>query len=749
MPTLPSFNPFAGKQEAVATERLQDTASTSIEPSAPSLEGVVTEASKNNFEWNLGRLYSDQEGHSALRTWTVRILSTLLVFPVVLTAIVDIGRRIAFSFGKVDGKSWSLIDQVTGNCKVVADKVNAAYKAYNTKKPLTLEELNEKSAKAIKAQAKNLVNGYKGLNGGFFGNSSFSSPAALKGEREIAKAQQDLIHEIKMYADRNATGSDDFVRHIETAQTLAKQEIVAAAKDAPYIMNKVVRVGPPRLLAEVALKEFAQVQEEAKQYANSFVYFAKQEPQFINRLVDGLNIGILTEAQAKNAVALQADTSYRKGLETGINAARREVEKVLSGAVDGEIITEEESELISNQIQPTIEMLAHAAAKDVVRKQNGAATQEGVRTETAEGESTEVSPSQILEPSDLQVKLQLIQIADALQEEKKLKPENVTEFLTTAVMDLAKAKEAVEAEAFKAREETEQLEAQKAAEALKAKEAAEILEAQRAAEAQNAANQASLLGKFMNLLALISKKQEEQRAQFTTLDALDERSQTLTARSEELRATKVRVQGREMTLLDASGKYYAARDAIYSSKEDPQTKQNKVEALEAQDFGRQTIDMIKELEDLGPQLRAVLDQQVALSKQIKKRHEELATLNGQYKVYKKHNLGQLDADNRKGVLQTEQTVKATQKMLDQRHSNLISGGLGLVARLKQEPIRVVVNIDPEGNRAEVEALVEAFEKSQAAPQEETEIPAYSYRQAIFSGLTYPVRAVRSLWNRSQ
>lgn len=99
--SLSSLNPWAKKAAPVEAEKpkeveLAATPSAPVAPAAPVVEATAKEATQS-FEWNVGRLYSSEPGKSSFRTWAVRILSTLLVFPLVLTLLVDLGRRLAFS----------------------------------------------------------------------------------------------------------------------------------------------------------------------------------------------------------------------------------------------------------------------------------------------------------------------------------------------------------------------------------------------------------------------------------------------------------------------------------------------------------------------------------------------------------------------------------------------------------------------------------------------------------------------------
>ncbi len=161
----------------------------------------------------------------------MRVLSVLLLPFTILTLIVDLGRRLAFSAGLVNGKSFSLITKTGEAAQAVASKVQSVYKSYMGK-DLTVEQLNERSQKEIQAHAKQLVDGYRALNGGtFHTNSSFSSPHALNGERQISRAQTDLINDINAFVARNATTAEDFVQVLAQAKAMVSEQINEAAGD--------------------------------------------------------------------------------------------------------------------------------------------------------------------------------------------------------------------------------------------------------------------------------------------------------------------------------------------------------------------------------------------------------------------------------------------------------------------------------------------------------------------------------------
>jgi hypothetical protein len=712
-PEAPAAVEPAKPKEVELTEVPAAPATTPV--SAPVAEAAAQDA-KTNFEWNVGRLYSD-EGHSKARTWAVRILSTLLVFPLALTLVLDVARRLAFSVGLVDGKSYSLIDKASVGCQAVANKVSSVYQSFC--KPLTKEELNAKSETAIKALSEKLVDGYKALNGGYFTtNTSFSSPSALNAERQIEKAKADLLAEVNTYVARNATGTEDFVGHLNVARRMVAAGIAEAAGNEPYIQSKVERNGPRPFLRDWARTEFLDALQGSRETIQQFVGLARQEPDFAAGLKRGVEAGILTEKLAKAALTAEVQHAYVQGLETGIEAADANTAKLLDSAVQNQVVSKEEATLVDESFSLDVDVLAGAAAKDVARKQTAATT-------------------------EIEIEQQLTKAADGLKQKKKLKPQDETRFLTAAKAQLAKAREAVEAEAAKQKQE------------------AEAIQAKQVAEVQKAADQSSLLGRFVGMLGIINKKQDELTAKFIQFGELEAKRQTVTDSLETIRTTEVNVRGVPMTILQAASEYYKAVSAISNSGLTPAAKKQQVKDLANQGFSQQTIDKINQLKALEPQLTEVLDQQEALAQAIDTQHEEIVTLIAKYKVFKKNNFGPLEKRNREVVVATEKRIDAVQKTLDQRHRQLTQVDQRLIDRLRPEPLRVV-NMDPAANNAEVDALVDAFKKSQepvAAEPEVISVPdALSYTgmaangvKMAYRGITWPIRApynaIAERWNR--
>jgi len=636
--------------------------------------GTVKETS--SFQWNISRLLYRQEGESNAKAWTIRVLSVLFVLPAALTVLVDFGRGVGFLIGRkiptvaryFDGKSWSLIDQVSSACKTVAAKANSIFKSFTAVKKPTLEELNQQFEKTVRSQVAQLVNGYRAIDD----DSRFTS----KGQEQIAKTQNELVQGIHGFLARNATKTEDFAPLLTQIETHIGKLIQEAAGERPFTEHKHDRTAPPPLLSNKVFNEFVAVLRGDHQlaFAKQFVELVKQETGVAETLKMGVDQGILTAAQAKEVVEEQAPVIYNQGLGTGLSAAAQQSKDFLSSAVKSGLVTAEEADGIEAQIQPEEGSLAFAAAKDVAR-QHPPATAEAI------------------------IQQQLVEEADLLIENKKLDPKDKTGFLTEAQRQLSAAREAVEAEA----------QAQK--------QAAEIAEAERAANVQKAENQAALFKTFEDYLAILSKKQEELRAQFTRRDQLDAECQQITEARGELMNTLVTVKGKRMTIFDAAKMYNEAINQIPRSKNPDQKKEEQINALTTDDFAQQTIDLIDTLTKSTRQLQEKIRQMAAISEDIRTQYKELSERSAIYNVYAKYNKQYLEESNSTKIAVLEKSVRIKQLTLDKSYSSLFHRGIFNSLRPITAPI---VNVDEAGNRAEVEAILKAY--APAAVPEEVILP---------------------------
>lgn len=666
------------------------------QPGAPGFDDPVVDATgvdsgepTQKFEWNVERLFVHDPKHSMARTWFVRILSLVIGIPVL---ILDIGRRIAFSMGLVNGKSYSLIDKASDACQAVANKVNALM----APKELTLEEQNKISKERIYAATQTLVDGYQRLNGGYFHtNSSFSSPYALSAERQIRDAKQALVREVNEFVARNATSPDDFAATLQSAKEFVWASIVDVAKDEFYISNKVERIGEPDLLRDVAFNEFIDALDK-NVIAQQFVDVAARNGEFVAGLKKGVESAVLSESQAKKALETQAHQVYAQGLETGVKAAEQAVNNLLDAGIKERVVTREEAVAINNSIQPDVEDLALAAARDVAQSNT----------------------------PEKDVKVKLIKMSKDLEKVRRLKPENVSEFLTSAEGHIERARQTVQADRQRVQEE------------------ADRVEAERVAAVQKAADQQSLFGQFDGMLGLIAKRQSDLTAQFLKYDEMDNARREIGEQVEGIRNGRVVIRGQEITVLEAAAEYYAAVSLISRSQLTAAQRKQQMDALRGQGFSQTTVDRIKALEALEPRLTQLIDDQEKLANEIEAQHNEIVRLRAVYNVFRRNNFNGLEVANRRAVVERETVINRTQKTLNDRHGQLI-GRTGIIARLRIDEPSVPVNVDPNGNRQEVAALVAEFER--AGTVDTKMAPPRSTGEAIWDTLTYPVRAPYHLY----
>ncbi|MGB7978201.1 MAG: hypothetical protein WCF19_03455 [Chlamydiales bacterium] len=663
-------------QEAPISDEGQPTTTSASEPSAPTLAASFEKESRS-FEWNTSRLYHSAEGESQTKTWLVRILSTLLVFPVVLTLLLDLGRYAAFKAGFADGKSFSLIDKASAGVQALATKVSSVFKS--TPVAMTKEAFNQKIAKAIKGYAKNLVDGYRALNGGYLHtNDSFSSPYALGAEKQIRQAQKALLAEVNAYVAQNATGTSDYLQHAKVAEAMVQAYISKAAEDDLYISNKVERTGPPEFIRDVALREFLKTgaSEGTSAYipghAEHFIRIAKQESDFAAGLASGVKDKILTPDQAKQAVQQHAHEVYKTGLETGIVEARTKTKDLLNAGIRENLVTESEAVAVADSIRPDVELLATAAAKDIAKGETSKAT-------------------------DVQIEQQLAKIADQLISEKRLHPSEESAFLTSAKAQIASVKQESTEKALKEKEETEELEAQK------------LLQVQKAAD------QTALENKFLGILDVIAKKQARQEASFAEYDQAAKELNGVAEQLKALETKQVRINEKQVSIMQAAAAYLIASNAITDhSKLNPLQKEEQLKNLESQGFTEKTIKDIELFQTLAPERTAIIKKMAEIARTVDGQHEEIVKLIGVYRVYKKNNLGALEDDKRESISLTEKQILDKQKNLKTKHDDLMKVG-GLASRFRSDI--PAANKNPDQNRQEVEAIIESalVEPGETAP----------------------------------
>jgi hypothetical protein len=459
-------------------------------------------------------------------------------------------------------------------------------------------------------------------------------------------------------------------------------------------------MGPRLSLGSVATAEFKDAFDRLVSkgvLADQFIDIAHRGDHFVEDLKKGVELGVLSEAQAKEALSGKAQESYMQGLKTGAQEAETVVTAVLNTAIKEGVASRAEAVVINERIQPDVEDLAVATAKDLARD----------------------------DIPEVQIKTRLIQASNILQKAKRLKGADVSTFLTSAEAALTKAKREVEAERTRLKEE------------------ADRMEAARVALAQKESDQQNLLDQFVGMLDLIATKQRALVAQFASYDEMEVERQTLSEQLNALRDEAVTIRGSSVTVFSAAAEYAEALSTIMGSRMTPVERKKQMDALEEQGFTKQTIAKIEQLRVLEPRLRDLIDRQAALAVDAERNHDGVVTLRAVYHVFRKLHIKSLIKPNRQAVVAKEAVVQRAQKNLNDRHLGLI-GKSGIRARLSLDQPSVPVNVDPAANEEEVRALVALFRKPVVAdaskPKKEEELaPAPSTLQWIYNGVTAPLR----------
>ncbi len=610
----------------------------------------TTQTGEKKFEWNLGRLLYKQPGETEAHAWTVRVLSVLFVLPVGLTAIVDVGRRLAFSANLCNGKSWSLIDQVSASCKALAHKVNS----YFTPKKLTLEELNARSKEAMENQAKRLVSGFRQLNGGYLhSNGSFTTPTAQNGEKEIRKAKEALTEIVKAFVARNAAKTENFVDTLNDALRAIQGFLKKAARDDVYFPSKVERTGDEPLLCVHAFREFVAFCKPV--FSEQFIELAKGDANFAQSLKTGVDQNILTQDEAKKEIGTRAQEVYDACLDSGVDEADQKQKEILDAAIGTGLMTQEEATAVERQEQP-VEKLALATAKDVAKQ----------------GNQDEALVSQ-----------QFAKIAEQLIEKGKLAAKDQSEFMTEALKHLSQAKAALEADKEAAKKAAEDA-------VRKAKEEAELAEAQKVAAAQKEVEQAALQKDFEDFLELLFQE-------IQTLHARIERRNRL---EEECRQIIQNLGTAGTPLLDTETLYRKVREISTSKKTDVQKKEE-LDKLIPQNFGQRAVDSITQRSELVQKLKEKIDEMAKICDlEIQPQLGVWKIFISKYNVFNRNNRARLEEANRRKIAEIEKNlnsaIKPVQNLCDK-----------LRLTLSATP---PVNSDAEVNRAEVAKILGDWRK---------------------------------------
>src|SRR5579864_2593485 len=182
------------------------------------LPAIRQTTANSKFESNVERIFAHMPKTSSARLITAAILSPMLI----LTALLDLVRKAAFKMKLCNGKSYKVIDKAAALSNQLVRKAKSAYASYTKPKELTIGDLS----KALQAQVASLVNGYRKLNGTFFeGYGNACTPTARSGERQIARAQKELVQTVHAIMRKGPQKAEEFKPFLEAVKAGIKNTI--------------------------------------------------------------------------------------------------------------------------------------------------------------------------------------------------------------------------------------------------------------------------------------------------------------------------------------------------------------------------------------------------------------------------------------------------------------------------------------------------------------------------------------------
>lgn len=572
-----------------------------LQPGAetPAVEAVVTsEITQRKFESYTGKLLR-QEGQTKAKAWTIRVLSVGLVLPVVITAIVDLGRGLGFIIGNKNatarkyftGKTVDVMALARPACTEFSEKVKAAAQktkaafaqfasqakvtfgnlatrakeAYKKATTTTQDEMNAKSKLAMKSDVKQIVDAFRALDKADAFTAARMQP--------IVAAEKKLIAEMKKYVSANTTTAEDCVEQFKSLRESVLTMIDESAKDDLFITNK-AQFDDAKSLAKIAKAHLAKPLHNT--FRDQFIQMAKAQDNFAECLALGLENSILTRVEAEAALKEQAPSIFSAGLSQGIDHANSAIKKQLDAAVKKNVVTQLTAKHIDETMKVSLDALAHAAVDEILKS------------------SGEVDPM-------------ISSIVTKLRNSNRLAAKDVTTFTN-------KVKALIEAAKLSAEE-------QKAAEAAAAAEA----------EA-TAAVQAKLVANLTGLQELIRDKKQtlsETLASFKGIDA--ERK-------------KIAVELAKVVSSKAGIQYYKEMASIEKSESNMSKRQARIDKLiQSGDIAETVV----QLQNLAAELRKKEAELSPLDAEIRTLTSEVARLSQLFERYSVHHRAELSPANQK------------------------------------------------------------------------------------------------------
>ena len=656
--------------------------------SESAVTGTATVTAKK-FESNLGRLYSRLEGETKAHAWAVGIISTVLVLPVLLTAIVDLGRVIGFTIAKknataakyFDGKSFSLLDKLSAACKSLAAKTNNVFKSIITPKKLTTEELNIRSEKTMKSQVADLVSAYKALDK----KAYFTG----EGEERINAARKALLATANELINRNVNTAGELKGVKEAVEAKMTQLIKEASGESIFISHKTDRFGPSELLSFRILRDFAGSQMFSElpgqmmfgratgefslpgKFDEHFLEMAMKETDLPATLKVGIDQKMITPEQAKAVVKEQAPILFSKGLEQGLVAASKAENTFLKQAAVLDIVTVDEAKRIRAEVKPEMDMLVIAAARDVLSKQI----------------------------PEKEVEDHLAKAALKLKEQGKIDGNLEGEF-ASKTLELLKATKQAEVAENNERAQVQANEDLRMQEEAAAAEA--VVAAEEAAIAQKVAEQAALFGTFKTLESTIEKHQAQLASLIQKRDELNAECKRIVNEEERLQGTKVWIvrnnKKEQVNLLEASNIQHA--EVVRIENNGGYNDAKKAQLLNALvDNDQATIEAIEKLKELNPLYKAKAAERLAVFEQVVKKFKAVSNMIAVYEAFIRKNKNRLEPANKAEIKAGKIRIDAAQKPFNKRYDVLIDPKRPLL--VGREPIRPIRDADLDDRVAEI------------------------------------------------
>jgi hypothetical protein len=631
------------------------------------VEGAVQQRRFESILTN--QIFIRKEGESLPRAVAIGLIA-LPLLP--LIAVYDLVRYGLFRYGKCDGKSWSLIEKANAKAATLAEKV----KSLVQKKELTPQDPNLQSEVKMRSYVKQIIDGFRALNGGFF-NSFFDSERAQQGEKQIAQGKDLLAQEIATYVNRNAR-ADNFAACLAGVKDYINAYFIEAGKGDVYVVNKVERKGPQPLLSDWAKEEFSTFLEDHPVIANSFLAHAAKEykenaakegsnleaarAQLLARLKEGVEQKLISSEQAQKTVEeAAAVVEPQSGAPSDTAEAAAAVQEALDTDADSTLKTPEEEiqadenacpasaevEKVDAPMPSTVEELVVMAVYKLLQFQ--------AQDPTAK-------------PAVFDQKI--VEIAQELKGKSQLAPEDEMEFLnkTRDLLQRVQANlEAIDQIAIQAQKEADEAAAQQAEIERKA-----LVERQILSEA------------LKTLVGDIGNKQQQLLGQYSEYEAQAAEKAQLIAEIRAKFKEKVQVGEKEMTILRAYAYSEKMRAKILAAGGTLEEQNAKLARFDSY-FGDHVMALILQVQTLRDKLRELTEAMSETLKPIQLLDLEIAKDIATYKKFAAAEKELLGDELRKEIEALEETIDQTQSEMEAKYRK--AHGLSPLAPIPSQDVQ--------------------------------------------------------------